>query len=199
MDLLNQVKSQLGDGGVAAIARRLGTDPVRAHGAIEQVLPLLLGGLAHNAQTSQAANALHRALAEDHANADLGGLVQGLLGGSIGTAPGEAILGHILGSRQDAAAQAIGQSTGLGAGCAGQLMALLAPLVMAALGNVTRQQNLDASQVGDLLGQQRAQMQESGLGALLGHELERDGDDHTSAAELQQAGESMLGRLLDRH
>src|SRR3954468_24049067 len=126
-DLTNQVISHLDDQHMQAIASQLGVDPTAAENAIRQAMPLLIGGLARNAQSEAGAGALHSALG-DHAGNDIGSILGSVLGGG-GLGNGTAILGHIFGARQDQAAQGLGQQTGLGSQNAQQLLAILAPVV----------------------------------------------------------------------
>ena len=165
-DLANQVMSHLDGQRIQAIASQLGVDPAEAESAIQQAMPLLIGGLARNAQTDQGAGALHSALG-DHAGNDVGSILGSVLGGG-GLGTGMAILGHIFGARQDQAAQGLGQQTGLGSQNAGQLLAILAPVVMSVLGNMSQRQGMTASGLGGVLGQEAQRIGAGGAGGLLG-------------------------------
>lgn len=173
--IIDTVMSNLGDAQIAAIAGQLGTDPQQARTAIEHALPLIVGGMAQNASTSQGAEALHNALG-DHAGSDIGSILGSVLaGGGSSTGIGGAILGHIFGNNQTAANQGLGQATGLGTQNAGQLLAILAPIVMGILANHAQNQNLGAGGLGGMLGQESQQIQQQGgltgglLNAVLGH------------------------------
>lgn len=217
-DLASSIFSQLDPATIGSIASQLGVKPAQASNAIEQALPLLLGGLARNSASPQGANALHAALERDHANVDIGGLLGSVLGGGSaggGIADalggllgggrsqpaqdvGGAILGHIFGGRRERAAQGLGQTSGLGGAGAAQLLSMLAPLVMAALGNMTRKQGLDANALGGLLGQQSQRHQQSGVGGLLSGVLDADGDGELELGEMMQAGAGLLGMFGKR-
>ena len=106
---------------------------------------------------------------------------------------GEAILGHIFGGRRDRASQGLGQTSGLGSAGAAQLMAMLAPLVMAALGNMTRSQDMDSNALAGVLGQENNRIQQSGVGGLLNGVLDTDGDGEISMSEMLQAGAGLMG------
>lgn len=178
-NLVDQVMSHLDDQHIGAIASQLGTDPAQARVAIEQAVPLIVGKLGMNASTPGGADVLHNALTNDHAGVDIGGMLGGLLGGGTNaggmSGMGGAILGHIFGNSQTAANQGLGQTTGLGTQNAGQLMAILAPIVMAVLGNMTQRQGLSPGGLGGMLGQATQQIQQQGglggglLQAVLGH------------------------------
>lgn len=242
-DLTSAIFAQMDQGHIESIAGQLGIDPAQASDAIQQALPLLMGGLARNATSPQGANALHSALERDHAGVDIGGLLGSVLGGggnsrgggglgdvlgsvlgggastgagggigdvlgsvlgggssagSAGGGMGGAILGHIFGARRDQAARGLGQTSGLGGAGAAQLLAMLAPIVMAALGNMTKKQGLDANALSGVLGQENHRLQQSGVGGLLSGVLDSDGDGEISMGEMLQAGAGLLGAFGKR-
>jgi hypothetical protein len=173
-DLVDTILAHLGDPQIAQIAAQLGTTPEQARDAINHALPLIVGGMARNASTPQGADALHNALG-DHAGQDISAILGNVLGGGGGSGIGGAILGHIFGGNQGAANQGLGHVTGLGEQGAGQLMAVLAPIVMGILANRTVAQGMGPGGLGGMLGQQSQQMQQQGglvgglLNAVLGH------------------------------
>ncbi len=221
-ELTSTIFSQMDQSHIESIAGKLGIDPAQASDAIQQALPLLMGGLARNATSPQGASALHSALERDHAGIDIGGLLGSVLGGAGGGAGGGigdvlgsvlgggssnssaaggiggAILGHIFGGRRDQAAQGLGQTSGLGGAGASQLLAMLAPIVMAALGNMTRKQGLDSNGLSGVLGQENHRLQQSGVGGLLSGVLDSDGDGEVSMGEMLQAGAGLLGAFGKR-
>ncbi|MEO8459238.1 MAG: DUF937 domain-containing protein [Dokdonella sp.] len=196
-DLMSNVLEHLGPAQIDAIAQKLGVSPEQASNAIEQALPLLTGGLAHSASDPQGVDALHNALSNDHSGIDIGGLLGGLLGGGA-SADGGGILGHIFGPKQTQAAQGLGQSSGIGTQNAGQLMGMLAPILMGVLGNMTKSQGLDSGGLGGLLGQQAQHVQNSTAGGLLSAVLDHNGDGHIDLSEIMQAGQSVLGAFTRR-
>ena len=105
----------------------------------------------------------------------MGGAGSAGMGGGLMSGIGGAILGHIFGNNANAANQGLGQATGLGTQNAGQLLAILAPIVMAVLAKHTQQQGLSPGGLGSVLGQQGQQIQQQGglagglLNAVLGH------------------------------
>lgn len=173
--LVDNVLSSFNDQQVGAIASKLGVDPAQARSAIAHAVPLIVGGMAQNATSAQGAGALHNALG-DHVGFDVSSVLGNLLGGS-GSGIGGAILGHIFGSNQGAANQGLGQATGLSAQNAGELMAILAPIVMGALANHAQGQGIGAGGLGGLLTQevQRVQQQGGSAGSLLNSVLNGSG------------------------
>jgi hypothetical protein len=190
-DLTNQVMGHLDDQRIQAIAQQLGIDPAQAESAIQQAMPLLIGGLARNAQNDPAA--VHSAIG-DHAGSDVGSILGSVLGGGGGGLNnGMAILGHIFGARQDQAAQGLGQQTGLGQQNAGQLLAILAPVVMGVLGNVSQRQGMSASGLGSVLGQEAQRIGGTNAGGLLGAVFDQDGDGKFGLGDVLKMGEGLLG------
>lgn len=187
--LVDSVLSNLGPDQVGAIASRLGVDPAQAQAAIEQAIPLIVGGMAQNASTSAGANALNEALGAH--GGDLSGVLNSALGNAAGSGIGGAILGHVFGGNQGAANQGLGQATGLGTQNAGQLMAILAPMVMGALANHAQGQGIGAGGLGGLLTQEirQVQQQSGSAGSLLNSVLNRSGG---LSGLLQSAG-GLLG------
>lgn len=119
-DLLQLVSRQLDPRGVEHIGREIGAAPDATARAIETALPLLVGGLAGNANRSpQGAGALSAALERDHSPDLLEGLgsLLGGGGGSGGGGLGEA-LGGLLGGGGGAAGGALGDLLG-GGGASG--------------------------------------------------------------------------------
>ena len=198
--LVDNVMSNLSEAQIAAIATKLGTDPQQARNAIEHALPLIVGGMAQNASTAQGASALNNALAE-HAGFSVSNVLSGVLSGPDGSSSGVggAILGHIFGGNQAAANQGLGQTTGLGQQNAGQLMAILAPIVMSALANHAQGQNLSPGGLGGMLGQESQQIQQQGglVGGLLSAVLSHSGG-HLDLSHLLQGAGGLLGAFT-RH
>lgn len=207
--LADQLFAQLQGEPLQQIAQQLGTSPEQTRGAVSAALPLLMGALGRNAQQPGGADALLNALQRDHADAapaapaegggmDWGGLLGAVLGGSGsgGAAPsaGADILGHIFGGQQRQAASGLGEATGLGAN-AGQLLQVLAPIVMAFLAQHVKASGMDAGALGDTLGQEHARVQQQGglAGGLLGSLLDQNGDGKLDLGDLLKVGGSLFG------
>lgn len=136
----------------------------------------------------------------------LGGLLGGLLGGVLGGGGASAspqspqmnaggILGHIFGDAQGRAESGLSQASGLNGGQAGQLLMMLAPLVMSALAKHMNGNNLDAGGLGQMLGQEQARVQQQGGvgGGLLSAVLDQDGNGQVDLGDLLKVGGSLLG------
>ncbi|ODS60086.1 MAG: calcium-binding protein [Acidovorax sp. SCN 68-22] len=194
--LATELMAQLQGAPLQQIAQQLGASPAQTQDAVGAALPLLLGTLGRNAAQPQGAMDLFGALQRDHSGApDLGDLLGSLLGGGGGgQTDGAAILGHIFGGQQQRAEAGLGQATGLGAN-AGQLLQMLAPIVMAFLAKRLQSGGMDAGGLGQVLGQERARVQQQGGlgGGLLGSLLDQDGDGEVGLGDLLKMGGSLLG------
>lgn len=221
--LSDELMGQLQGAPMQGLAQQLGLDSVQTEQAVGVALPMLFGALGQNAAQPQGAADLFGALQRDHSSAqgamDLGGLLGGLLGGAGGAGGagaagglgsilgsvlgggagssqlnGGSILGNIFGGQRQQAESQLGQATGLG-GNAGQLMAMLAPLVMSFLANRVQSQGMGANDLGNALGQERSQIQSQGgaAGGILGSLLDQNGDGKLDVGDLFKLGGSLLG------
>jgi hypothetical protein len=205
MSILEILNDQLDDDAVAKIGSLLGTDTKATERAITGAIPVLIGALSRNAASADGLSSLAKAVTKDHDGSLLDNL-GGFLGSGGNTGMGEAILGHILGSRSDRATTGLSHATGLNAGSVMKLLAILAPIVMAAVGRSQRQ--AQAQQQAGPQGQfnpadlskvlrrdsQRIETADAGLGGLLGSLLDRDGDGPMD--DIARLGTSVLGSLL---
>ncbi|MGP1693703.1 MAG: DUF937 domain-containing protein, partial [Giesbergeria sp.] len=160
--LTEELSAMLQGAPMQQMSQQLGTSPAETASAVSAALPLLLGALGRNAAQPQGAADLFGALQRDHSGGDdLGGLLGSLLGGASGGGgqmDGGAILGHIFGGNQQRAEVGLGQATGLGSN-AGQLMQMLAPIVMSFLAQRMSSGGMNAGG-----------MNAGGLGQVLGQE-----------------------------
>lgn len=197
-NLLDTLQQHLTPDTIRQISESLGTDPQATGNAISMALPALLSGLTRNASSPEGASSLDRALgAHDGSILDNitgmlgsgGGNGGGIGGGGIGGA----ILGHILGSRRAPVEQGVGRATGLNAQQVGQLLVMLAPLVMGALGRMKKKQGIDAAQLPNVLQQNASRPELGGLGRVLD-----SNNDGQIADDIARLGSSVLGGFLKR-
>ncbi|MEZ4706388.1 MAG: DUF937 domain-containing protein [Caldilineaceae bacterium] len=188
-DLLSQ---QLDDNTVNQLSRQLGADSASTHAAINAALPMLLGALGRNASSADGARALDNALARDHDGSILNDVLGAVTSANISDS-GAKILGHVLGGNQTAVQRGMSQVSGLDVDTSGQLLAILAPVVLGALGQTKRQNNLNANDLSDLLGgvRQQADSQLGGLAQLL--DLDGDG---SMVDDVLNIGSKLLGGLF---
>ncbi len=200
--LTDDLASQLQGAPLHQVAQQLGIDPAQASSAVNAALPLLMGALGRNASQPQGAEALLGALQNDHSTGlDLGGVLGAVLGGAqTRQTDAGGILGHIFGGKQERAQAGLGQATGLESGQAGQLLKILAPIVMAYLAKRMFSQPAAApaanpQALGTALQQEHQQIsQQGGLGGgLLGAVLDQDGDGQLGIGDLLKLGGGFLG------
>ena len=199
--LTDDLAARLGGEPASRFAQQLGISQEQSSAAIRAALPLLLGALGRNASRPEGAQALFGALQKDHAGVDLGSVLGAVIGGGQGRqADGAGILGHIFGGSQERAEAGVAQATGLGQGQAGQLLKMLAPIVMAYLARQVMsgdgsQPSGGAQALGGLLGREQQEIrQQGGLGGgLLGAVLDQDGDGQLGLGDLVKLG-GLFGR-----
>ncbi len=208
--MLDALSSRLKGENLSQISRQLGADEAMTSKAISMALPVLLGGLAREAETPQGAQSLDRALAEDHDGSLLDN-VSALFGaGTIGAADvatpralnGAGILEHVLGPKREPVQQGIGQATGLNTQQVGRLLMMLAPLVMAYLGRRKRAEGVTANDLGPTLQQERQEVERRapGIGGILGQIFGAGGaEDRPSIGDdLARVAPDILGQMFGR-
>lgn len=154
-EILGQV---LTDGTVRQIGNQIGADENATTSAIQLALPLLVGALSRNASNPQGADALHNAVTNDHDGSILDNLSGFLLNPQQANSAG--MLGHIFGARQENVASEISQQSGLNIGQVAQILLMLAPIVLGALGKARNQQGLDAQGLASVLAGQQQQFEQ---------------------------------------
>jgi hypothetical protein len=176
MSLLELLQQRLGSQAVDQIGRKIGADSGTTSNAIDAALPLLLTALARNASSGGQAQSLHTAVSEDHDGSILDD-VPGYLGRAE-SEPGVGILRHVLGPKVQPVERGLGQATGLDPQKAGQLLTLLAPLVMGALGRAKQERGLDPGGLSTLLAGEQENLNQSAPGVMgaLGRFLDRNDD-----------------------
>lgn len=156
---------------IQQLSAQLGVDNQTAQQAIGFAVPMLLGALSKNASNPAGAESLNNAL---HAhNGNVLQNVAATLTDEATLQDGAAILGHVLGGQESTVASGLGQMTGMDAGSSDQLLAMMAPLVMGALGQAQDDDGLDAGGISSLL---QSQSQEAVAASGLSQFLDMDGD-----------------------
>jgi hypothetical protein len=190
--VIDALKQQLSNDTIQEMSRTLGTDPNTTSNAISVAVPVMLAALSRNASSPQGAASLNDALgAHDGSVLDnIGGMLGG--GGGIGGA----ILGHIFGSKRKPVEQGVGRATGMSAQQVGQLLMMLAPLIMGVLGRMKRHQDVGAQQLPDVLNQTKAEIEtKSPEAAGLGRVFDTNHDGQI-ADDIARIGTSVLGGLF---
>lgn len=182
MDLSELLNSPMGQSIVKSVAGQLGMNEKEASGVVNMAVPALLAGMTRNAQSSDGAESLNKALETKHDGSLLNNL-SGILQGNTKELQqdGNGILGHVFGNNLSSVEQGISQKTGVSMNKVTPLLAMLAPVVMAYLGKQKRQTNTGAGGLGDLLGSllgggQQKSRSGGGIMDMLGSTLDKDGD-----------------------
>lgn len=193
MSLLEMLQKRLGGQAVQTLSRQIGADPGTTSNAVDAALPLLLSAVARNATDPTQAQSLDRAVSEDHDGSILDD-IPGFLNQGDGST-GAGILRHVLGGRQQTVQTGLSQATGLDAGKTGQLLTLLAPLVMGALGRAKRENQLDSNGLSTMLTGERERLKESATGVMgaLSRFLDQDND-----GNVMDDVSGMLGKAFGR-
>jgi hypothetical protein len=198
--MLESLMGQLGGDTLKNLSSQIGADEKQTQSALTAAVPLLMGALSLNAQKGDGAQSLDRALEKDHD----GGILDNISGflGQGDTSMGAGILGHVLGGKQTRVQQGISQSSGLSSEASGKLLAMVAPLVMGALGKAKRSGSLDASGIAGLLGseQQNVQSKLPESMGMLGALLDSDGDGDVDLGDIMGGkGGGLLGKLFGKN
>jgi hypothetical protein len=192
MDVLGQA---LGGDALRQIGGGLGLDARATEGAVGMALPMLITALARNASTESGLSSLDAAVARDHDGSILDDL-GGFLGGGQAASGGAAILKHVFGGRQEAMVNGLSRSSGLDVASAGKLLAMLAPIVLAALGR-GRQASRPGGGLGDLLGGARASVQQQApQGADFISQILDANQDGSVVDDVARLGMNVLGGLF---
>ena len=180
-----------------------GADKQQTADATSGIISMITSALAKNATTPEGAGALASALDRDHDGSildDLMGYATGSMqqkeGLNTSMINGAGILKHILGGKQSNAIDVISQMSGLQSDKTGNLMAMLAPIVLGMLGKQKRQNNLDQGGLSEILNQtiQSESSKRKELG-MIGKFLDQDGDGSVMD-DLANMGMKIFGNFL---
>lgn len=144
MNINQLISSTVSDQVTKGVSEKLGIPQDKSQGIIDMAIPLLLGGLAKNSKNTGGAENLLQALSNDHDGSILNDIPSAINTDSTQEEGGK-ILNHILGAKQGTVSQAIGSQVQINPNQVQQVLTLLAPIVMGALGKQQRQNGFDTS------------------------------------------------------
>lgn len=200
MDLIDLLQSQLSGNVLDQLSNQIGEEKEKTEVATSGIISMLTTALAKNAASPDGASALANALDTDHDGSILDNIGD-LLGGNMTNnraANGAGILRHVLGGKQGNAIDMISKMSGLNSAKTGNLMTMLAPIVLGMLGKQKKANNMDQSGLSDMLSRSvnsaSSKRQEMGL---LGKLLDRDGDGSVMD-DIAGLGMKTLGNLFRR-
>ena len=131
----------LGSQNLEKLTSQIGGTEGQVKNGLEAALPAMLAALNKNTGTEKGAEALNNAL-EKHDGSILNNL-SGYLSNSD-LKDGTGILNHLFGNQTTNVANAISQSSGLDTNGSMKMLQMLAPIVLGALGQQKKENNLDA-------------------------------------------------------
>lgn len=155
-DLMDLFQGQIGNVLAQQAARTLGIeDQNQAEHAVDSTITTLLNAISRNVSTADGAAGLAGALERDHDGSILDDIT-GFLGGTkqaenTSMLNGAGILKHVLGGNQNIAVEMLGKMTGLDKSKNGQLLMMMAPVVLGMLGKQKKENNLDQTKLADLV------------------------------------------------
>ncbi len=204
-NLLELLQGQMDDNFIGNLSSRIGgANPEQTATAASGIMSTLVGALAKNASTPDGAANLANALERDHDGSVLDNLF-GMLGGQAQpqnprALNGAGILNHLLGERQNGAVDMISKMSGLDSSQTGNLMTMLAPMVMGMLGKQKQQQGLDVSGLAGMLTHTVTSQKQSNnpLMNLATNFLDKDGDGSILDDVAGMVGKNLLGGLFGK-
>lgn len=173
MDLTNILGALTGNEAIGAISNNLKVDSKQVSSVINQALPSLLGAMQKNASTESGAAALDKALGDHAGNA--GNIINNLKITDL--TDGNKILGHIFGGNLSSVISGISQKSGVASNSVNNILASIAPSLLALLGKGQQGGGTNAAGLASMLGAMLGGSSNSGLGSILGAAMQdKDGD-----------------------
>ncbi len=192
--LLEMLGTALQDNNLSKISQEIGADEATTKSAISAALPALIGALSQNGSTQQGADSIFGAIEKDDHDGSVLDNLSDFLGKKQYDAPrgGAGILEHLLGGKQQRVEQSVSKSAGISSDGAGQLMKILAPMVLGALGKQKQQNGFDASSLKGFLGGEKESVGKQS-GGLIGKLLDQDGDGDFDMGDMAKVA---MGKLF---
>ena len=129
------------------LAEQVGGNSPEVKNGVAAALPAILAAVNKNANSSEKAEGLNNAL-NQHDGSVLNNLGNYLQNPDL--KDGAGILGHLFGNNTQNVVNAVSQSSGLDSQGSMKILQTLAPLVLGALGQQKKENNLDAQGIGNL-------------------------------------------------
>jgi hypothetical protein len=139
----------LNSGASQKISQKTGLSEDQINQIINTGLPMIVGGMAKNTSSTSGAASLDKALAK-HSDSTVLESANDATHSAV-LAEGTKILDHVFGSGAASTTNTVAVKTGTNTAAAGQVMAMLAPMVMAYLSKQKTSQGLDAGGIADIL------------------------------------------------
>jgi outer membrane protein OmpA-like peptidoglycan-associated protein len=173
-DLIQTVTSALPAGAASTIASLIGESPAATTAGISAAVPALLAGAIQKSSTASGANDLVNQLKQIMAGGNpldrIGSILTDPSARSSYVTQGQGVAGSLLGGASDSVARTIGNAQGMSGSAVSSILALLAPLVLGAMGRLTGS-NPTASGLQSLLSSEQgtvSRMLPAGLSSIFG-------------------------------
>ena len=168
MNLNNLLGALTAQDAVGAIAKKYNITANQASSVINNAIPALLGAMQKNASTEGGAASLAKALGDHAGNA--GNILSNLAGTDL--TDGSKILSHIFGGNLSSIVSGISNKSGVGSDIVSNILASIAPSLLALLGMGQKTSGTNAAglagMLGTILGAANGGQSSSGLGSILG-------------------------------
>ena len=155
--LLDSLMGSLGGDAIGSISKQVGIPEDLAKSAIPLVTSLLTSALTKNASQKQGAESLAGALSRDHDGSILNDIPKHI--NNYKKSEGAGILKHVLGDQQKPVQKTLSKSTGINMKAIGNLLVMLAPVIMGVIGQVQHKKKLNGSGVSKYLGREQKKIQ----------------------------------------
>lgn len=192
-NLLEEILAKLSPDAVSKISDKAGTNPAQTSQTISAALPLLLAALANNTSKPGGAEALSQVIERDsHGEEDLETTLERQL---TSVSPGKShMVDHLLGKRRGSIEQALAAKTGAGQDSIAEILKLLGPLVLGAVGKQKQNQDLSPTDLAGYLGQQKqAAKTQSGDATSMLFDMLDANDDGSVVDDVMRLAQNFLG------
>ena len=174
------------------LTEQIGGSSAEVKKGVAAALPAILGAINKNAKTDGGANALNNALEQHDGSVlnNLGGYLQ-----NPDLKDGAGILNHLFGNNTQNVANAVSQSSGLDTQGSMKILQTMAPLVLGALGQQKKENNLDAQGIGNLTSNLAANFAgEGGIMSMVTNMLDKNKDGNVMDDVMGMVGKIFGGK-----
>lgn len=148
MNITDLIGGGVGSVVSSTIAKTLGIEESKAKWIVSAAVPLMIAALNYNAKNKGQAENIDNAL-DQHSGGGILDNLGGLFSGGNASDDGNKIVGHIFGNNTGYVTDNLSEKTGLSSGQIGNVLSVLAPVVMGYLG---QQKQQSGGGFGDLIG-----------------------------------------------
>lgn len=174
MSLFDQTSEKLNSEEISSVlAKTVGTSPDKVQKVTQLGLPALLQGLTRNASTEEGAESLNRALDQhkDETVDDVKSFIS-----NADRSGGQKILSHIFSENEERVEKNLAAQAGLKKDQVSGILSKIAPLLLAALGNEKKENNVDSSGIAGFLSNIVSSSSSSGMMGKAADMLDKDKD-----------------------